>query len=119
MPDIVHTIFYLMIAFYFYGFSFMDYASERRRLTVKESVHFTRKHFVTAYVLGAVYGGLFFISNFGMAMEPGVVLAPILGTVAGTIAVHWIVDLSKNPFAIRAEGEMRATEGSDVGGENL
>ncbi len=101
LPETVHTIFYLLIAFYFYGFSFMDYASERRRLTVKESVKFTRKHFVAAYALGAVYGCLFFIPNFGFALEPGVVLAPIFGVVAGTITVHKIVDLSKNPYAIR------------------
>jgi CysZ protein len=101
LPDFMHTVFYLLIAFYFYGFSFMDYASERRRLTVKESVKFTRQHWVAAYILGGVYGALFFIPNFGMALEPGVVLAPILGVVAGTIAVHKMVDLSKNPHAIR------------------
>jgi CysZ protein len=100
-PDWVHTAYYLVIAFYFYGFSFMDYASERRRLTVSESVAFTRKHWVAAYVLGGVYGGLFQIPSFGMALEPAVVLAPILGVVAGTIVVHKIVDLGKNPYAIR------------------
>ncbi|HEX2899497.1 MAG TPA: EI24 domain-containing protein, partial [Bacteroidia bacterium] len=106
LPDVLHTIFYLVVAFYFYGFSFMDYASERRRLTVHESVRFTRKHWVAAYVLGGVYGALFFIPNFGFALEPGVVLAPILGVVAGTIAVHHIVDLSKNPYAIRPGAEV-------------
>ena len=101
LPPVVHDIFYYVIAFYFYGFSFMDYASERRRLTVKESVKFTRHHFVAAYILGGIYGALFRIPNFGMALEPGVVIAPILGVVAGTIIVHKLVDLSQNPFAIR------------------
>jgi CysZ protein len=107
LPDWLHTVFYYLIAFYFYGFSFMDYASERRRLTVKESVLFTRKHWVAAYVLGGVYGCLFLISNPGIALEPGVVLAPILGVVAGTIAVHKIVDLSNNPYAIRPADAVR------------
>ena len=102
MPDIVGTVFYLLVAFYFYGFSFMDYANERRRLTVAESVRFTRRHWFTAYALGGVYGSLFFIPDFGFALQPGVVLAPILGVVAGTIAVHQIVDLRKNPHAMRS-----------------
>ena len=114
LPESIHTIFYVLIAFYFYGFSFMDYASERRRLTVKESVKFTRKHFVAAYTLGSVYGCLFFIPNFGFALEPGVVLAPILGVVAGTIAVHRIVDLRTNPYAIRAGAEVAERMHSDT-----
>ncbi len=101
LPDWVGTVFYLVIAFYFYGFSFMDYASERRRLTLHESVLFTRRHWLAAYALGGVYGALFFLPNFGFALEPGVVLAPILGVVAGTITVHRIVDLRTNPHAIQ------------------
>lgn len=109
-PSWVTTAFYMAVAFYFYGFSFMDYASERRRLTVHESVVFTRKHWATAYALGGVYGGLFFLPNFGFALEPGVVLAPILGVVAGTIAVHDIVDLRNNPHAIRPKSRTEAEE---------
>lgn len=101
LPSYLHLVVYFAVAFYFYGFSFMDYASERRRLSVSESVKFTRKHWLTAYVLGTVYGTLFWIPNFGFALEPGVVLAPILGVVGGTIAVHKIVDLRHNPHAIR------------------
>lgn len=109
LPDFLHDVVYYVVAFYFYGFSFMDYASERRRLTVAESVRFTRKHWVAAYILGAVYGALFRIPNFGLALEPGVVVAPILGVVAGTIVVHRLVDMSKNPHAIRpGTGEEQA-----------
>jgi CysZ protein len=113
LPDWVHWVFYFLVAFYFYGFSFMDYASERRRLTVKESVRFTRRHWVAAYVLGSVYGALFWIPNFHLALEPGVVLAPILGVVAGTIAVHKMVDLGKNPYAIRPGQEAASVAEQD------
>ncbi len=105
LPDVVYQVLYFVIAFYFYGFSFMDYPSERRRLTVQESVQFTRKHWVAAFTLGAVYGALFWIPNFGLPLEPGVILAPIFGAVAGTVVVHRIVDLSKNPHAVRANKE--------------
>ena len=113
LPDEVYQVLYFLIAFYFYGFSFMDYPSERRRLSVQESIKFTRKHWLAAFTLGAVYGGLFLIPNFGYALEPGVVLAPIFGTVAGTIAVHRIVDLSKNPHAVRKAAEKEALENQD------
>jgi CysZ protein len=95
LPDALADIFYYAIAFYFYGFSFMDYVSERRRLTVSEAVVFTRRYALTAYSLGAIYGLLFRIPY------AGVVIAPILGVVAGTIAVHELVDLRTNPYAIR------------------
>lgn len=40
---------------YFYGFSFMDFALERRFTTIKSSVVFIRKHRVAAFVNGAVF----------------------------------------------------------------
>jgi CysZ protein len=109
LPNVVYEVLYFVIAFYFYGFSFMDYGSERRRLTIPESVKFTRKYWATAFVLGGVYGGLFWLPDFGMALQPGVVFAPIFGAVAGTIAVHHLVDLRTNPHAVR-EGEVVAVE---------
>lgn len=113
LPDQVYTALYFVVAFYFYGFSFMDYPSERRRLTLSESVAFTRKHWLAAFTLGAIYGGLFLIPNFDLALEPGVVLAPIFGAVAGTVAVHRIVDLSKNPHARRIQGDAQPVEIED------
>lgn len=99
LPDIVNQVVYMLIAFYFYGFSFMDYANERRRISLGESVTFTRKNWAAAYALGMVYGGLFFIPY------AGVVIAPIFAVVAGTVSVHRIIDLSTNPHAQRPEGE--------------
>jgi CysZ protein len=95
LPDIVNEVAYFLVAFYFYGFSFLDYANERRRLSVSESVKFTRRHFMASFALGAVYGGLWYIPY------AGVVLAPILAVVAGTVVLHELVDLSTNPYAIR------------------
>lgn len=97
LPDFLANLFYYGIAFYFYGFSFMDYASERRRLSLSDAVTFTRQNALTAYSLGAIYGLIFLIP------WAGVVIAPILGAVAGTIAVHELVDLRNNPYAIRPD----------------
>ncbi len=95
LPDWVDEIGYYVIACYFYGFSFMDYPNERLRLSIPDSIKFTRKHAGAAYMLGLIYVGLWQIPY------AGVVLAPILAVVAGTIAVHKFVDLSKNPYAVR------------------
>jgi len=48
---------YLMyfISFYYYGFSFMDYTSERWKLNFEESIQFTRKNRGLAIVIGAFY----------------------------------------------------------------
>lgn len=112
LPDIVNQVAYYLVAFYFYGFSFMDYANERRRISIADSVVFTRKNFGAAYALGMVYGGLFLIPHVG------VVVAPIFAAVAGTVAVHRIVDLSTNPYATRhepaAETSAESTEVQEV-----
>lgn len=84
------------VAFYFYGFAFMDYVNERRRLTIRESVRFVRRHAGAALALGGVYGGLFFIPY------AGIVIAPILGIVAGTVCMNQLVDLRENEHAIRS-----------------
>lgn len=115
LPDWVDTIGYYVIACYFYGFSFMDYANERRRLSIPDSVKFTRENAGAAYMLGLIYAGIWQIPY------AGVVIGPILTVVAGTITVHKLVDLSKNPYAVRpgeseseADREAReAEEGED------
>lgn len=110
LPFIVNEIVYFIVAFYFYGFSFMDYTNERRRLSVQDSVRFTRTHVGAAFALGGIYGGIWYIPY------AGVVAAPILAVVAGTVVVHRLVDLSKNPYAIRP-GETAA--GASRDGESL
>ena len=101
LPSIVNEVVYFIVSFYFYGFSFMDYTNERRRLSVADSVRFTRSHIGAAFALGSIYGGLWYIPY------AGVVIAPIFAVVAGTVVVHKLVDLGTNPYAIR-EGAMRA-----------
>lgn len=107
LPDWVDVAGYYLIACYFYGFSFMDYANERRRLSIPDSVKFTRKHAGAAYALGAVYIGLWQIPY------AGVIIAPIIAVVAGTITVHKMVDLTQNPFAVRPGQEAQTRESEE------
>lgn len=119
-------IFYLTFGFgfFYYGFSFIDYVNERRRLDIDQSIHFIRRHKGLAIAIGSVYslfilvpvdlGRMVDFSEF--STHPfytlGIVLlefilwmlasfAPILAIVAATISTHDMVDLNNNEFAIR------------------
>lgn len=116
-------VFYLtfVIGFYYYGFSFMDYINERRRLSMDESVVFVRENRGMAVVIGAIYSILILVPvdievffNFSVFREDfwgslgkyllNLILwisastAPILAIIAATIGMHDLVDLSKNNY---------------------
>jgi CysZ protein len=105
-------IFYLTFAigFYFYGFNFLDYVNERKKLDITQSVLFVRQHRGVAVAIGTIYsililvpvelGELFSIfrvseltwSQFGtfllhMLLWILAAIAPIWAIVAATIAM--------------------------------
>lgn len=113
-------IFYLtfIIGFYYYGFSFLDYINERRRLTMDESIIFVRKHRGLAIAIGSIYtllilvpidiGVLFsfarsghnFWSSLGnfswhLLLWICAAFAPIWCIVAATLAMNKIVGLKR------------------------
>lgn len=117
-------IFYLTFAigFFYYGFGFLDYINERRRLDMDQSIMFVRQHRGLAVAIGSVYsllilvpvdiGALFNWSGFG-ENPMGVLgnfslhlilwlcasVSPILAIVAATIAMNDLVDLKSNPHS--------------------
>lgn len=121
-------IFYVtfIIGFFYYGFAFLDYINERRRLDVDESIRFVRENRGLAIAIGCVYSLMILVpvdlsaffdwSNF--SNEPIAFLgrfllqlllwisastAPIIAIVAATIAMHDLVDLSKNVHSKKSE----------------
>lgn len=117
-------IFYLTFAigFFYYGFGFLDYINERRRLDMDQSITFVRDHRGLAIAIGSIYSllilvpvdlsALFDWSNFSynpMATLGNFLIhlilwlcasaAPILAIVAATIAMDDLVDLSSNPHS--------------------
>ena len=60
----------------------LDYSNERRRMGVKESIHYIRKHKGLTMGNGMVYQLLVNIPFFGA------VVAPITAVVAATLSVH-------------------------------
>ena len=75
------TIFLILIGYYFLGFSMIDYNLERRKLSSKESVVYVKQH------LGLALGNGFVFSSMLLIPIIGVIFAPILGTVAATLAI--------------------------------
>lgn len=110
----------MVVAFYYYGFGFIDYLMERMRMNLQESVKFVRQRRGFAVALGSVFTLIFVYSNeyllhvresvhgtwlLVLVLTASIILAmiPIITMVAATLGVNQIADLSKNPFASREE----------------
>jgi CysZ protein len=125
--------FSMIVAFYYYGFGFIDYLNERQRLSINESVDFVRKNRGFAIALGSVFTLVFVYSNeyfnhiredvaggwiLVLVIIASIILAmiPIVTMVAATLGVHELVDLRKNPYALRKKEEEKAnnTEHTDT-----
>jgi CysZ protein len=108
----------MFIAFYYYGFGFIDYINERRRMNIEQSVNFVKKNKGFAVGLGMVFTIIFHYSNylfnsigndvsqiwfFIIVLVIAIITAtiPIYTMVAATIGMHELVDLSKNPHATK------------------
>lgn len=127
----------LLIGFYYYGFSFLDYINERRRLNIEQSIYFIRKHRGVAMAIGSIYSLLFllpidfremmdfkdfdnypwqtiidFVINFIFWIL--ISAAPVLAIIAATIAMHETVDLSNNEYAIKSTDENNDPENGAV-----
>lgn len=79
-------IFLFIVSAYFYGFSMIDYTSERRKLTIRQSVAFIRRNKGLAVGNGLVYSVIFMIPFLG------VVVAPVLGVVAATLGAGKVIE---------------------------
>lgn len=105
-----------LVGCFYYGFGFMDYINERRRLDMDQSIHFVRDHRGVAVAIGSVYSLLIFVpvdvgilfnwSNFEFlpflkhfALWACASIAPILAIVAATIAMDDLVDLKTNVYS--------------------
>lgn len=72
-------LFLLIVNYYFYGFTMLDYTSERYRLSVRESILFSRKNKGLAIGNGLVFATIFAIPF------AGVVFAPVIAVIAATV----------------------------------
>ncbi len=99
----------VLIASYYYGFSFLDYVNERRRRNVSESILFIRKHSGLAISIGLIYYVMIFVPvdlriffEYTLTLDNTFELirqlfwwilaasAPIMGIVSATLAMYEI-----------------------------
>jgi CysZ protein len=83
------AILLFFISAYFYGFSFLDYAIERKKLTPKQSVQFMRENKGIVIANGFVFSLCLIIPFCGVSFSS---FAAIISVVAGTLAVDEIWD---------------------------
>jgi CysZ protein len=103
LGSIIGTVILFFIASYFYGFAFIDYNSERKRLSVRQSVQFIRNNKGMAIANGMVFSFFMLIPFCGATLAG---FAAIVSVVAATVAVHQTVDLSKNSSTKDGEEEI-------------
>ena len=112
------SILTLVVGFYYYGFSFVDYINERRKLSVEQSIQFMRKHRGLAVSIGAGYSLLILLPLntdivFGLQITKAGFLAglgqflfhiflwvcaaaaPVITIVAATISMNDLVKLKR------------------------
>lgn len=115
-----------LIGFYYYGFSFIDYVCERRKLSVDESILMMRRHRGLAMAIGIVYSflilvpvDLYALFDWQRISEAPIDVisqfcvhfflwfcasfAPILASVASTLAMHDLIDLTSNQYIAHPE----------------
>ena len=73
-----------IITAYFYGFSFMDYTAERRRMRIKESVDFVKQNRGIAIANGGFFALFLLIPFIGVTIATFV---SIISTVAASISI--------------------------------
>jgi len=79
-PELINTIFYFVIAAFFFGFAFYDFALERYAKGVFSSLGFAFSHALGMIVLGSLFLGIYAIPWVGILLSP--VLTIMISTVA-------------------------------------
>lgn len=87
-----------LVSAYFYGFSFVDYAIERKRFNVKQSVRYVNKNVGMVTGVGAIFAFSLMIPWFSIIACSFV---SILSVIAGTIAIHQVTQKESEGMEIK------------------
>ncbi len=93
----LYTACVALIAWYYFGYSTLDYVNERRRLSVAESNKYIKSVKGLAVGNGMVLALALYVPFLGF------IFMPIISTVAATLAMHEKVDLNTNTHAKKVE----------------
>lgn len=75
------ALFLVLVSYYFYGFSMIDYVSERRKMSISQSTSYVRKHKGLAIGNGFIFSLIFAIPFVGA------IIAAVIAPVAACLAV--------------------------------
>jgi len=81
-----------VISAYFYGFSFIDYTSERRKIKIAQSVQFVRSYKWLAVANGTIFSFFLLVPFCGVLFSG---FAAIVSVVAATLAANEISPVQK------------------------
>lgn len=76
-----------LISAYFYGFSFIDYTNERKKMKIRESIQFVRNHKWLSVANGSIFTIFLLIPFYGILLAG---FTAIIAAIAATLAVHEI-----------------------------
>ena len=79
------TVIMLFISAYFYGFSYIDYSLERKKLSIGESVKFVRRHKGIALANGLIFALAMILPFCGTLIAPFVSIFSVVGA---TLAIQ-------------------------------
>jgi len=82
--SIIGSFFLFFVSSYFYGFSFMDYSNERKRLNISKSVQLIRAHKSLAIVNGGIFSLSLIIPFCGVSLSG---FFAIVSVVAASLAM--------------------------------
>ncbi|MBI5541915.1 MAG: EI24 domain-containing protein [Bacteroidia bacterium] len=82
---LLSTVLLILVSAYFYGFSFMDYSMERKKLTIRQSVKFVRRHKGIAVANGLIFALAMMIPFCGVLISPFI---SIFSAVGATLAIQ-------------------------------
>lgn len=82
---LISTVLLIFVSAYFYGFSFIDYSMERKKLTIGKSIKFVRRHKGIAIANGLIFALAMMIPFCGTMIGPFI---SVFSAVGATMAVQ-------------------------------
>ena len=85
--SLVSGIILFFISSYFYGFSYMDYSSERKKLNIRQSVAYVRKHKKFAITNGSIFSLSLLLPFCGLSISGFVAIVSVVAAASGVLEI--------------------------------
>jgi CysZ protein len=82
---LISTILLIFVSAYFYGFSYLDYSMERKKLTIGQSIKFVRRHKGIAVANGLIFALAMMVPFCGTMIGPFI---SVFSAVGATLAIQ-------------------------------